>query len=416
MVRSRARLEARLGARLILAAVCDRHARRKVRGIGLPRGTKILADWREAVRDPAVDVVVELIGGRTEARELVLESLRRGKDVVTANKALLSQHWVEIHRLAGARGLRVGLEASVAGGIPILGPLAQELAANRVRQVLGILNGTTNFILTRMVHDRLDLRSSLREAQRRGLAERDPTLDLDGTDTAHKLSIVASIILGSWLPPSAIAREGIAGLRLEDVQFALAELGRTVRLLGVARFEGGPSRTVVEARVHPVLVPVQHPLASVHDAYNAVMVETTEAQDLMFYGLGAGPGPAASAVVADVLAVARARVGGGGPAPKAGFGAGRVRVRPPAESVGRFYLRFDAQDRPGVLGRIAAGLGREGVSIGHVVQRARGDAGRGPVPVVLVTHPAREGSVLKAVRAVAGRGGVRPRVTLLRML
>lgn len=405
------RFSQRLDARLCLHTVCDRHPTAKVRRLGLPQGVRVARDWRILAADPAVDIVVELIGGRGDARRLVLESLRRGKDVVTANKALLSHHWREVFGAAHREGRRVAFEAAVAGGIPILGPLAEGLASNRVRQILGILNGTTNFILSRMVHDRLPFPEALAEAQRRGLAERNPRLDLNGTDTAHKLSILASLVLGGWLPPEAVDREGIEGVDLDDVLFAVEELGRTVRLVGLARFEEGGK---LEARVHPMLVPLRHPLAAVHDAYNAVLVETSEAKDLMFYGLGAGPGPAASAVVSDLLTVAQGQLSGRCYLSLLWAAETRPAIKQPEMCEGRFYLRFMAKDRPGVLGRIATVLGRCGVSIAQVLQRP--GARREGVPVVLVTHRAREGRVQEAIRRIAGRGGVDRKVILLRML
>ncbi|MBI5210624.1 MAG: homoserine dehydrogenase [Elusimicrobia bacterium] len=404
----------RFGARLTLHAVCDASPA-KARGLGLPRGVRVERDWRRLTADPAVDIVVELIGGQDPAKRLVLEAFAAGKDVVTANKALLSRQWPEVVGAAQAAGRRLAFEGSVCAGIPIIGSLARSLAPNGIRQILGILNGTTNFILSRMTCDRCPAGAALREARRLGLAERDPRLDLDGSDSAHKLSVLASVVLGRWLDPARVGRAGIESVGLDDALFAVEELGRTVRLLGLARFEDGPEGPTVEARVCPTLVPLRHPLAAVHDAYNAVMLETSEAKDLMFYGLGAGAGPAASAVVGDLWLLAEARLGGRAAPPLLWAREGRVAVRKPEDCLGRFYLRFQASDRPGVLGRIAQALGRQGVSIAHVHQRSRSGSAR-TVPVVLVTHAAPEGRVRRAIEAVAGRDGVSRRVALMRLL
>jgi homoserine dehydrogenase len=411
LVESSARFEARLGARLILHSVCDRRAAAKAARLGLPASVRLLRGWRELVEDPSVDIVVELFGGRGDARALALESLRRGKDVVTANKALLSHHWPELLGTAQREGRRLAFEASVAGGIPIIGPLSQSLSANKVRQILGILNGTTNFILSRMVHDKRPKLEILRDAQRLGLAERNPTLDLNGSDTAHKLSVLASLSLGRWLRPQSIERVGIEAVELEDVLFAVEELGRTARLLGRVSFgEGG----VVEAGVHPTLVPLGHPLAAVHESYNAVLLETSEAGDLMFYGRGAGPGPAASAVVGDILLLAEGQLGGRSVVPALWGGKDGVRTRPADECISQFFVRFSAEDRPGVLGRVASELGRRGVSIAQVYQRPA--KGRRQVPIVIVTHSTQAGALRRAVGALAGRSGVAKKVVVLRML
>jgi homoserine dehydrogenase len=411
LVDSSSRFEARLGARLTLHAVCDRHPSAKAARLRLPSTVRVLRGWRALAEDPSVDIVVELFGGRGDARALALESLRRGKDVVTANKALLSNHWPELLGTAQREGRRLAFEASVAGGIPIVGPLGQSLSANRVRQILGILNGTTNYILSRMEREGRQKLEILREAQRLGLAERNPTLDLNGSDTAHKLSVLASLALGRWLRPQSVEREGIESVELDDVRFAAEQLGRAARLIGRVRFgEDG----LVEAGVHPTLVPLDHPLAAVHESYNAVLLETSEAGDLMFYGRGAGPGPAASAVVGDILLLAEGQLGGRPAVPALWGGKDGVKTRPADQCVSPFYVRFSAEDRPGVLGRVAAALGRRGVSIAQVYQHPA--AGRRAVPIVIITHSTQAGALRRAVAELAGRGGVAKKVVVLRML
>ena len=394
----RSRFSARLGAELRLAWVCDRQAAREARALGLGASVRRTADWRQAVCDPSVDVVVELFGGYEEPRKLVRAALAAGKGVVTANKLLLSRRWDELTGAARRSGAPLHFEAAVAGGIPIIRSLRDGLAADRVDEVHGILNGTTNFILTAMAHSGTPFQEAVREAQRLGYAERDPSLDLDGTDAAHKVAVLGSLLTGRWLPPGSVARQGIGGVEPDDIAWCVSELKRTVRLVGTAAVRRRGPEPLLEAHVRPTLLPLLHPLAGVHGSHNALLVRAASAGELMFYGAGAGAGPTASAVLADVLAAA-AEVLAGPREPGRG-----ARAQAPcgtaAEADAAHYLRFMVKDVPGALARIAGTLGRLGVSIARVHQDDPPGGSR-PVPVRLVTHAAPRALIDRARGAAA---------------
>jgi len=399
----------RLGARLELAAVCDRRASTQARRLGLPASVRRLTDPGRLPALAGIDAVVELLGGLGAPRRLVLDCLRRGRGVVTANKRLLAQSWDELRRTAAQGGGRLHFEASVAGGIPILKALDLSLAGDRVEAVYGILNGTTNFILTRMAEG-MGFAAALRRAQELGLAERDPTLDLSGQDTADKISVLASLVTGAWLRPDQVRTHGIQDLSLDDMAFAETELGRRVKLLGVARFTGHDGREPrIEAFVGPALVPLEHPLAAVQDEFNAVLVRAASAGDLMFYGKGAGAGPAASAVLGDIVALGRELLSGAKPAALRTGPAPRL-----ADSDCAFYLRLGARDRPGVLSAVTAALGRLGISIATINQPGGRDPHR--VPIIITTHPASPGSFGRALRDILALPNVSRRHTVMRLL
>lgn len=420
---NRGKFEARLGGGLELRWVCDLAPGPKARKLGLPKRVRRTRDFKRVLADPDVDVVVELFGGLRHARGLVLGALAAGKHVVTANKHLLSMQWNEILGEARRRGLHVYYEASVAGAIPIIKALRSGLAANRISSVFGILNGTTNYVLTKMAHDGSALADAVREAQRLGMAERDPTLDLNGTDTLHKVSILASLLTGTWIDPKRVPRQGIEGVEADDVRFAVDRLDRTARLIGTVSIDWDSKPVRVETHVQPTLIPVKHPLAAVHGGYNAVLVKASAAEDLMFYGKGAGPGPAASAVLADVLALSQdilseARPHGGktrGP-----------RIRLAEESPAPYYIKLRVRDVPGALGRITGILGKCGISIARIHQRGgghysssrrpRGGRASDGVPVMLVTHETSRSRVDKALKRITALGTVAARRSLLRIL
>lgn len=412
-LRARPDFERRLGAPLRLAWVCDRHIRSRAGLLGLPASTRRTPNPLQLLRDPGLDILVELTSSLEEARRLVCAALASGKHLVTANKKLLAHHWPEILRAARQASRSVYFEASVAGGIPIIQALRENLASNQVRRVLAILNGTTNFVLTRLAHDHLPLSEAVREAQRLGLAERDTSADLSGLDTAHKLSILASLICGGWVKPQDIPRSGIRDVDPEDVEFAGARLGRALRLLGTLRVDWGRRPIRLEAGVQPTLVPLDHPLASVHGEYNAVLVNTSLAGDLMFYGKGAGPKAAASAVLGDVLTLSK-EVLAGRPSQAPGRTDGPVRLAPAGEEVNSHYLRFYAADRPGVLSNIAGCLGRCGVSIAQIYQERK--PSRFGIPVMLTTHPAPAARVERALRGILALSTVHTSHTHFRML
>ncbi|MFH1724870.1 MAG: homoserine dehydrogenase [Elusimicrobiota bacterium] len=415
---NRAKFSARLGGDLRLAWVCERRA--SARRMGLPGSVRRATDFAPLLRDPAVDIVIELFGGVRHARRLVLDALAAGKHVVTANKHLLSQCWNEVCAASRRHERSVYFEAAVAGGIPIVQAIRFGLAANRIDTVYGIFNGTTNHILSQMAHEGCEMADALREAQRLGMAEADPTLDLNGTDTAHKISIVASMLTGNWLPPDRIPRQGIERIEAEDIGFAVRSLGRTVRLIGTIAPRWDARPVSVEAHVQPTLVPLKHPLAAVHGGYNAVIVQASAADDLMFYGKGAGPGPAASAVLADLLALGGEILGGGAPTypsgPQEGGNARHRIASPVEESEAPYYLKLRVRDVPGALSRITGILGRAGISIARIHQDARA-AGRGrAVPVMILTHAARRALIDRARRAITALPMVDRAHSCLRLL
>jgi homoserine dehydrogenase len=382
-------LEEKCGAKLRLSWIGDRRKRPFKDGVHKPRVT---ADWREILKDPSVDIVAELIGGYEPARTLVLEALKAGKHVATANKALLAKHWDEVFGAAQAHGALVYFEAAVGSGIPVIQGLNEGLAANRVERIYGILNGTTNYILTRMAGEGMSFAEALKGAQAAGFAEADPSFDVEGTDAAHKLSVLASLAAGAWVRLSDVTVEGITGVDLWDVAFARRTLGLATKLLGIAHLDGGK----VSARVHPALIPASHPFANVSAEYNAIIVHGDAAGDVMFYGKGAGGPAAASAVVSDVVYLARQVANGtAGQIPYVAHRERRLSPQPFSDVSCRHYLRFTVQDKPGVLARLAGILGRHGVSIASVHQDETGNRG---VPIVIVTHRAAEGAVAAAVR------------------
>lgn len=427
--RNAASFSRRLGVGVRLAWVCDRHPAAKLRGIALKDRPRVTRRFEAVLADPAVEVVIELIGGRREARRLVLGALAAGKRVITANKQLLAHEWQAVFAAAARHRTAVAFEASVAGAVPVLQALRTGLAANDISHLTGILNGTTNFILSRMDERGWDFARALREAQACGMAERDPAQDLDGTDTVHKIAILASLLAGAWVRPESVYREGITAVGPEDLAFARRQLGRTVRLLGILDLDRSRRPLRLEARVHPALVPLDHPLAAVHGGYNAVMVQASAARDLLFYGLGAGPEPAASAVLSDLFATVQ-DLAAGAARPDAAAG-GRVELRPAGAVASEFYLRLQARDRPGVLARVSGALARQGISIASIHQEA---GGRGPVsgvraraphpaprapsgvPIFITTHPAAWSAMRRALHAIRGLGAVDRKATCLRFL
>lgn len=389
------RLDARLGAPLRLVRVCDIDLERK-REVRVPRSL-LTTRAADILGDPSIDVVVELMGGTGLARTFVLEALQAGKAVVTANKALLARHGGEIFAAAEQAGVGIQFEASVGGGIPIIRTLREALGADRHSAVFGIVNGTSNYILSTMAAEGRSYADVLADAQRAGLAEADPTYDVDGIDAAHKLTLLVQLAFGVRLPLDAVHTEGIRDVDATDIAYA-RELGFAIKLLAIAKDHGDG----IEARVHPTMIPAGDPLAGVGGAFNAVCLHGDALGRTMYYGQGAGMMPTATAVVADILDVARDRLRGGPRLPPLGYPVAHqraARVRPIGEVQSEFYLRVAARDEPGVLGRIASLLGRHGISIASVVQRER--CSDGPVPIVIRTHEVRERALRRALAAVA---------------
>jgi len=345
---------------------------------------------QEVVEDPEVELVVEVMGGRDPAFDLVGRALQLGKPVVTANKELIAARGPELLEAAARAGVPLLFEAAVGGAIPIIRPLTETLAGERIERVMGIVNGTTNFILTRMADEATDFAAALAEAQDLGYAEADPTADVTGADAASKASILASLAFATWVGPDRVFREGIAGISPVDLAFA-AELGYAVRLLAIAqRTDGG-----VSARVHPAMIPLHHPLAAIRGATNAILIEGPAVGELLFAGPGAGGEPTATAVLGDVIDAARELRSGSQVVPRISFQAGSVVDA--AEVPTRWYLRLEVADRPGVLARIAGVFADAGVSIRSVWQEGRGD----DATLLMVTHEALEKQQRAAASALA---------------
>jgi len=406
----------RLGFPLRLVRVADLDTAR-ARDVDLS-AVRFDADTDGLLSDPAVSIVVELIGGYDAARRLILRAIENGKHVVTANKALLAAHGKEIFDAAARRGVDVAFEASVGGGIPILRSVREGLAANRIRSIHGIINGTTNYVLTEMERTGEPFETVLGRAQRLGYAEADPSLDVDGTDAAHKLTLLVAMAFGAELTHKEIPTEGIR--RLTPLEFASArELGYRIKLLGVAKAREGPDGAErIEARVHPTMIPSSSLLASVDGAMNAIAVCGDAVGPTLFYGAGAGELPTASAVVADLMEIAREiRRGTAGRVAPLSYLPEALRPKPLVplgELEGRVYLRFTALDRAGVLSRITGVLGENGIGIESVLQKGRGHA-TASVPVVVMTHPAREAAVRRALDAIDRLSEVTAPTLLLRI-
>jgi homoserine dehydrogenase len=391
-------IEARTGIRLELAAVAVRSMARE-RSVPIPAGV-LTHDAGAVVSDPSVDVVVEVIGGIEPARGLILEALKVGKPVVTANKELLANVGSELFEAANTAGVDLLFEASVGGGIPLIRPLVESLAGERIRRLMGIVNGTTNYILTRMTEAGASYHDALSEAQGLGYAERDPTADVEGFDAAAKAAILASVAFGVRVVAGDVYREGISSISPADIAFA-GRLGYVVKLLAlIERVDDD-----VAVRVHPAMIPVTHPLASVRDSFNAVFVEGDAVGELMFLGRGAGGMPTASAVLGDLLDAAHnLRAGGGGRT----VALRRTTVRSIDDLESEYYLNLEVADEPGVLAAVAGVFGRHRVSIRSMEQEGLGAEAR----LVFITHTAKERDVqaclhdLRQLDAVDRIGGL----------
>jgi homoserine dehydrogenase len=395
LLENRDLITSRVGSEIVIKKIADLDLDRD-RGIALAPGL-LTKDAMEIIEDPQIDIVVELIGGLRQAKDYILLSLERGKHVVTANKALLAEHGKEIYRAAEKHGVSLAFEASVGGGIPVIRTLREGLSANRIRTIMGILNGTSNYILTRMSQKGLPYEEAVQEAIQLGYAEDPPTLDVDGTDAAHKLAILISLTFGVPVPFQSIYREGIDRLTPDDLRFA-SEFGYCIKLLAVARKAGDR----VEARVHPTMIPLDHIMANVGGVYNAIYLEGDFVGPNLYYGYGAGKKATGSAVVSDLVALARQiRCGVKNLMPPLAHvrpERSEISIQPIEELHSSYYFRFSAVDRPGVLSKISGVLGANDISIYSVIQKGR--EVDGSVPVVMLTHEAKERSVRRALAQV----------------
>lgn len=411
LTRNQSEISRRLGGQIQVIQVADRNLELAKQVTG---GNVALTDDAFAVvNNPDVDVVVELIGGYTLAKELVLKAIANGKHVVTANKALLAVHGNEIFKAAEAKGVIVAFEAAVAGGIPIIKALREGLSANRIEWVAGIINGTTNFILTEMREKGLAFADVLGEAQRLGYAEADPTFDVEGIDAAHKLTIMAAIAFGMPMQFDKAYTEGITKLTTKDISYA-EELGYRVKLLGISK----KTEAGVELRVHPTLIPEKRLIANVNGAMNAVVVKGDAVGPTLYYGAGAGAEPTASAVVADLIDIARLqgtsieqRV------PYLGFQLGQqavLPVLPISEVSSAYYLRLRAMDKPGVLAEVTKILGDREISIDAMMQKEPND-GESEADIVILTHVTVEKNMDAAIAAIEALLAIDGQVTRIRM-
>ncbi len=400
----------RLGADLFLKKIADLD-------ITTPRQVTVdkallTSDAKDILNDPEISVVIELMGGYEPARSFILEAIHKGKHVITANKALLATYGNEIFQAAEENGVDVGFEASVGGTIPIIKTLKESLVANRIKSIFGIINGTSNYILSKMTDDGKSFDSVLKEAQKLGFAEADPTFDIEGVDTAHKLAIILSLAYGKRVKLEDVHREGITGISQRDIEFA-RELGYRIKLLAIAT----QRENYIEARIHPTMIPLTHLLANVNGNFNAFHIVGDTSGSVFLYGQGAGMMPTASAVMGDIVDIARNMLKGI---------SGRVPARSMKESViddielmpfddifTNYYFRCTALDRPGVLSKISGILGENNISIAAVIQKGRQKAG--PVPIVMTTHKSLEKDVRKAIREIDGLDIIHGKTNVIRI-
>ncbi|RQD72580.1 MAG: homoserine dehydrogenase [Tindallia sp. MSAO_Bac2] len=373
----------------------------------VPGAGVLTTNPEEIFEDDSIQIVVELVGGTDQAKSYLEKAIEKGKHVVTANKALLALYGKELTEKAETKGVQLRYEASVAGGIPILQSIQESLSANRIERIMGIVNGTTNYILTKMSREGVGFEDALAEAQQKGYAEADPTADVDGYDAAHKLTILAALGFKAGIDFQQVYREGIRRITPTDIEFA-EELGYAVKLLAIGTEKEGK----IELRVHPTFIDKDHPLAAVKDAFNAVFVEGNAVGELMFYGKGAGDLPTASAVLGDIIGVSQNLHHPHPQAYKLDFSNSAKTVVPMEDTQTAYYIRFMVKDRPGVLGRIASTFGGNGVSLSSVIQKGEGE---GAVPLVFITHKTKESSVQKTIRQIKELEAVQEVANLIRV-
>ncbi|MBF0464875.1 MAG: homoserine dehydrogenase [Nitrospirae bacterium] len=382
-------IQKRSGIDIRLKKISDLDIERD-RGFNIPAGV-LTRDAYEIINDPEISVVVELIGGINPAKKFIIDALKNGKHVVTANKALLATHGTDIFQVAADCKRIVGFEAAVAGGIPIIKVLKEGLAANHIQSIYGIINGTSNYILTKMTTEGAEFAKTLSDAQRLGYAEADPTFDIEGIDTAHKLTLLASLSYGIPLSFDSIYKEGITAITPEDIQYA-AELGYKIKLLAIAKIGGAE----IELRVHPTMIPNSFMISKVDDVLNAVYITGDAVGETMYYGRGAGDMPTGSAVVSDIIDIAK---NPNAPLTQV-IGAERekFKIKNIKDIETMYYFRFTALDKPGVLSKISGVLGAHNISISAVIQKERraGEA----VPLVVLTHKAVESNVTGAISEI----------------
>ena len=388
-------IQERLGAEIVLKKIADKDTTRD-RGVEVDKSV-LTMDANDIINDPSINIVIELVGGIEPAKTFIIKALKNKKHVVTANKALLSQHGEEIFKTAQGNGVDIGFEARVGGGIPIIKALKEGLVANKINSIYGIINGTANYILSKMTNEGGKFEDVLKKAQEKGYAEADPTYDVEGIDTAHKLAILINLAYGTYIKLGDIYTEGISKITPLDIKFA-KEFGYKIKLLAIAKEEGGE----IEARVHATMIPATHLLSTVDGVYNAIHLKGNAVGSVMFYGRGAGMMPTASAVLADVVDICRninknaaQRVS---PLSYTEEAVRNVEIRHIENLEIPYYLRFSVLDKPGVLSRISGVLGNHNISILSVMQKDRKVGGS--VPIVIMTHHAKEKELMAALKEI----------------
>lgn len=385
-------IKKRTGIKLNLTRIADIDIRRK-RPVNIPKKL-FTTDANEIINDDSISIVIELVGGTTIAKDFVLAAIKNGKSVVTANKALIAHHGDEIFREASKKGVEVNFEASVGGGIPIIKANQESFVANNIQSIHGIMNGTCNYILYKMSEEGKEFNDVLKQAQREGYAEADPSFDIDGIDAAHKLSILIMLSFGVFLKFEDIEVEGIRNITPTDINFA-NQLGYKIKLLAITKAK----KNGLEAGVYPALVRKGTQLADVSGAFNAIYVVGDAVGPTMLYGMGAGMMPTASAVVGDIVSIGKNLSGDDTNLPKIYSDRKKVKLLSLKESSNKYYLRFQVEDRPGTLGKITSILGKNGISIESVIQKGREKNG-GEVPVIIMTHESKEKNLLKALTQI----------------
>lgn len=392
LLKNRKLLRDRTGLDIRLRKIADLDIKSD-RGIRLTKGL-LTKKVQDVIDDPDIDIIVELIGGTSSARKIVLDAIKKGKHVVTANKALLATHGITIFDAAARQGVQIGYEAAVAGGIPIIKVVREGLVANRIMSIYGIINGTSNYILTKMTEENAEFDDVLREAQRLGYAEADPTFDVDGTDSAHKLAILSSLAYGRQFTAADVYTEGVSSLSPMDIGFA-RELGCKVKLLAIAKEQGGR----VQLRVHPTMIPEDLLISKVDGVFNAIYVKGDAVGETLYYGRGAGDMPTGSAVVSDIIDIAGScKDGTAVRRPIRPFSQRAIKLMRMEDVISMYYFRFSVLDKPGVLSRISGILGKHNISIASVIQKGRRQGKA--VPLVMLTHHARERDVVRAMKAI----------------
>ena len=403
-------IKRRLGAPVVLKRIADLDIK-KDRGIKLEKGV-LIEKAEDILNDPDIDIVIELIGGYEPAKKFILKAIENGKNVVTANKALLAVHGEEIYKAAAAKNVDIGFEGSVGGGIPIIRVLKEGLAANNILSIYGIINGTSNYILSKMTNEGKAFSDVLSEAQRLGYAEADPTFDIEGIDSAHKLAVLTTLAFGTPVKFDNIYTEGITKVTPLDIEYA-KEFGYKIKLLAISKMDNGE----IEVRVHPTMVPNEYLISTVEGVFNAIYISGDAVGDTMFYGRGAGDMPTGSAVVSDIIEIARDIINNSkGRVPSAAFQLNErkaLKIKKMDDIVCPFYLRFMAMDNPGVLSKISGVLGEHNISIASMIQKGRKEGGA--VSVVMMTHVAKEKDVQDALSEIDKMSFVSAKTAFIRV-